>query len=249
MEWILRFVIPSLIPIGIACLAAKTGSEIIAQNEHEIVQWVAVEELPKELAVFDGVFWEPQDTQRLRAMIRAEPNAAENKSILEIGTGTGLIALCCRQAGAKSVVATDINPRAIACAESNARRLGHHIDLRLVPSADGADSGGFAVVAADERFDLIISNPPWEDGIPQRWSEYALYDPGFELLRSILVGCRKHLNPGGRVALAYGCLAAVRAARKLADELNMELVILDERKPEALPEVFLPGMVLVILPK
>lgn len=84
--------------------------------------------------------------------------------------------------------------------------------------------------------------------MPNAWADYALYDPGFELLRSIMQDCRDHLRPGGRVLLAYGCVQAIRAARRMAPEMDMQVLILDERDPDSLPDLFLPGMLLGFIP-
>jgi len=218
-------------------------------THRQIVRWVAIEDLTEELAIEKSVFWEPLDSESLRKLIRDEPPLVTQKSVFEIGTGSGLIALCCSRAGARQVVASDINPNAIHCAKDNARRMGELIDFRLVSSDNSADTSAFSVDRPNERFDLIISNPPWEDGQPGDWSDYALYDPNFQLLRSILEGCRDHLHPGGRVLLAYGCVDAIHATMALAEEFDLQALVLDERDPESMPAVFLPGMLIGLIPK
>lgn len=233
------------LPLLAAIWAASVVTRVHLPDDVPI-RWVAVPDLPSELAIMPTVFWEPLDTVSLRRLLRENPDLVRGKSVLEIGTGSGLLALCCRDA--ERIVATDINPQAIECARLNARRLGMPIEFRLVPSNPGADSGAFSVIKPGERFDLIISNPPWEDGKPRNWSEYALYDSDFQLLRSILEGCRSRLKPGGRVILAYGCVSAIRVAQRICSELGMVAVVLDDRDLESLPEVFLPGMLLGITP-
>mgnify|MGYP002528033829 CR=1 FL=1 len=58
-------------------------------------------------------------------------------------------------------------------------------------------------------FDLIISNPPWEDAVPSNVSEFAFYDAEFQLLDSILRGLDGHLTDDGRALLLYGCVTAI----------------------------------------
>lgn len=244
MKPTIRLLLLTSLPLGFACVSLGWADRVPSDSA-AVVRWKTVPDLPRELVLLDSVFWEPLDTESLRTLIREQPQLVRGKSVLEIGTGSGLIALCCRQAGAESVVATDINPHAIECASANAKRMGLSVDIRLV---DASDSRAFAVLADHERFDLIVSNPPWENDTPNAWADYALYDPGFKLLRSILQDCRNHLRPGGRVLLAYGCVEAIRAARRIAPDLDMKVLILDERDPDSLPEVFLPGMLLGVIP-
>lgn len=209
-----------------------------------IVRWVSVPELPQELVILESVFWEPADTDSLRQRILRE-NCVRNAQVLEIGTGSGLLSLCCLSAGASRVVATDLNPAAVDNVRENARQLGglERLDARLVPRRDPS---AWSVIGAEETFDLIISNPPWEDERPQSVEEFALYDPGFQLLQSLLSGARRHLRPGGRMWLAYGCRTAIQMVQKTAAELGLECAVLDERRLEDLPELFLPGMLIEI---
>lgn len=56
------------------------------------------------------------------------------KTVLDVGTGTGVLAALLLARGAASAVATDIDPRATACVEDNARRLGFGDKLRAIPA-------------------------------------------------------------------------------------------------------------------
>ncbi|MFV0444697.1 MAG: 50S ribosomal protein L11 methyltransferase [Planctomycetaceae bacterium] len=211
-----------------------------------IVSWGLVDEWTQPLAIMETVFWEPDDTASLRQRIR-ESDAVHGKRGLEIGTGSGLLSLCCLQAGARQMVATDINPQAIQCAAYNAHRLGlaNRIELRQV----GLDApGAFAVIEPTERFDLIVSNPPWEDQTPNQIAEFALYDPNFALLRSLLAGLRDHLTPTGRAWLAYGNVTGIRTLLAEAPAHGLQSRVLDERSLDTLPENFLPGMLIELVP-
>jgi release factor glutamine methyltransferase len=213
---------------------------------YSIVGSGAVEDFDRPLVLFESVFWEPDDTTSLRRLLR-DTDLVRDKSVLEIGTGSGLVALCCLRAGAKRVVATDINPAAIQCAAYNALRLNLEptLELRLV----GQDAPqAFAVLEPDEKFDLIISNPPWEDHAPQSIAEFALYDRNFELLQSLLAGLKSRLNPGGKALLAYGCRTAITRLLESAAEQGYSTRILDDRDHSQLDEVFLPGMLIEVTP-
>ncbi|MEZ6042179.1 MAG: 50S ribosomal protein L11 methyltransferase [Planctomycetaceae bacterium] len=209
-----------------------------------ITRWVDVPQLPVSLAIFESVFWEPDDTRSLRAMIQTT-NLVQGKKVLEVGTGSGLISLCCLKFGAAQVVATDINPAAIQNAIFNAGELGlsENLECRLVPRRA---PGAWTVLRDGERFDLIISNPPWENQTPTTVADFALYDPNFELLKSLVHGAQDRLQPGGRMLLAYGCVSAIRRIESECRNQGLQFSILDDRQLDQLPEVFLPGMLMEI---
>jgi len=206
-----------------------------------------IEDFDKDIVQFETVFWEAEDSVSLRKLIR-ETNLVQGKRVLEIGTGTGLISLCCLQAGARAVVATDINPQAVANAQYNCFQLDmpsttEKFDVRLV-AAD--NSGAFAVIASQEQFDIIISNPPWEDGEVQKVADYAFIDTQFELLESIMAGLDQHLTANGETYLAYGCVTAIREIYRRAERHGLQVEKLDERELDDLEDLFLPGMLLRI---
>jgi release factor glutamine methyltransferase len=224
--------------------APSASSAQSSTDATNIKYWKSAEDFDRNLAVFETVFWDPRDTKSLRNLIR-EDGLTADKEVLEIGTGSGLLALCCLKAGAKKVVATDVNPSAIANAIFNAEQLdfADRLVVRLVPLED---SSAFSVIAPEEKFDLIISNPPWVNQQPKTIDEYALYDANFALMKSLFDGLRDHLKPGGRVLLAYGCVDAINTMEKLANEREFGFIIRDTRNLDDLPEEFLPGMLVEI---
>jgi methylase of polypeptide subunit release factors len=213
------------------------------QSPEPIREWGTVEDFEQSLAVFEHVFWEPRDTTTTRERLRSLD--LTGKRVMEIGTGSGLLALCALKAGAESVLATDINPHAVACARYNAERLG--FDDRLeVRQVSEDQSGAFAVLKAGERFDLILSNPPWENAGVDRMEDYALYDPGWLLLQSLLDGLPERLEPDGRLLLAYGTRSGVIAVIKEANKRGFPVTMIEDQEPAALPNEFLPAVNLEI---
>ncbi len=212
---------------------------------YKVQQTWALEDVQHgKIVQFETVFWEPDDTVSLRNAIVTDTIAA-SRDVLEIGTGTGLIAILCLQNDANKVVATDVNAAAVANAQYNAAFLvpDGNLEVRQVSSRS---PGAFAVIKDSEKFDLIISNPPWEDGVVAKPADHAFYDPGFALMDSLLDGLPSHLNPGGRLLLAYGHVPAVKRLVVESEKRGYELEILDDRDLDSLETDFLPGMLIQI---
>lgn len=117
--------------------------------------------------------------------------------VFDLGTGTGVLAALLAQRGARTAIATDINPRAVACARSNVRRLGLADRVQVVET-DLWPSG---------RADLIVCNPPWLPARPTSALELGIYDAGSDLLHRFLDGLTEHLMPGGEGWLVLSDLA------------------------------------------
>lgn len=131
-------------------------------------------------------------------------------AILEVGTGSGAIALSlAREGGFGRIVATDTSTDALDVARANAARLGlkDHVEFRSGPT--------FGPVSADERFDIIVSNPPYvaeserESLAPEvrEWEPAgALFagDDGMAMLDALVRGAPDRLADRGLLALEVG---------------------------------------------
>lgn len=113
----------------------------------------------------------------------------------DIGTGTGVLAAVLARRGVPHVVATDLDPRALACAQENLDRL--KVDVEVV-QADLFPKG---------RAGLIVCNPPWVPAKPTSPLDRAVYDPGGRMLRGFLTGLPGRLEPDGEGWLIMSDLA------------------------------------------
>ena len=105
----------------------------------------------------------------------------------DIGTGTGVLAAVLARRGVAKIIATETDPRALACARENITRLGMSAQVEVV-EADMFPEG---------RAPLIVCNPPWIPSQPSAPIERAVYDAGGKMLRGFLAGLAAHLEPGG----------------------------------------------------
>jgi HemK-related putative methylase len=106
--------------------------------------------------------------------------------VLDMGTGSGVCALFAASY-ARRVVAVDINPAAVRCAHINAclNHLEHKIDVR---------HGDLFAPVAQERFDLILFNPPFLRGAPRDDRDRAWRSS--DVAERFAAGLSAHLKPG-----------------------------------------------------
>lgn len=221
----------------------------IAKSKEELPEvhaWHRVEGFPASFAQLETVFWEPDDTQSMRKWLK-ESGRLVGSDVMEIGCGTGLVAITCALNGAKRVVATDINFAAVGNTAYNAENC-KVTEIVKVRRVNEEHPSPFEVIAKDEKFDLILSNPPWEDQPVTTTASYAFYDPGFKLLDGMLEEADNYLKPGGSLLLAYGCKTAIERVQQLAPTHGWEVRIHDSRPLNDLTELFLPGMLLELTP-
>lgn len=115
----------------------------------------------------------------------------------DVGTGTGVLAAVLARRGVARVVATDQDPRALACARDNLHRLGLQARVEVLQ----------ADLFAPGRAALVVCNPPWVPARPNAPLEHAVYDPDSRMLRGFLGGLAAHLAPGGEGWLILSDLA------------------------------------------
>lgn len=115
--------------------------------------------------------------------------------VFDVGTGTGVLAILAAKKGAASVVATDLDPRAVACARENVASFEVPV---LVEERDLFPEG---------KADVVIFNPPWLPAKPKTAIDRAIYDDGGATLRRFLLDVRTHLSERGVVWLVISDLA------------------------------------------
>jgi len=144
-------------------------------------------------------------------------------SVLDLGTGSGAIALAIkRHLPAARVVAVERSAAALAVARRNALKLGLQVDFR---------HGLWFEPVAGERFDLVVSNPPYVAMGDAHLSQGDLrFEPqaalvagpeGLDAIREIVRGAPSHLNPGGWLLVEHG-LGQDAAVRTLLAQAGLE---------------------------
>jgi len=169
-----------------------------------------------------GVF-APVRSEYVDLVARAPlPDALQSTPLaFDIGTGTGVLAAVLAKRGVAKIVATDQDPRALACARENVARLGmaNHVE---VVQADLFPEG---------RAALVVCNPPWIPARPSSPLEHAVYDPESRMLLGFLRGLAAHLAPGGEGWLILSDLAehlGLRTREMLTDAIAQSgLAVID----------------------
>ena len=116
------------------------------------------------------------------------------RQVVDVGTGSGILALAAARAGAADVFAVDINPHAAASAAENARANG------LGARVTGVCSNLLAAFARRPLFDVILSSPPKHAGEPRDLADRGWHaGPAYRDVADLFDQARERLKPDGRI--------------------------------------------------
>ncbi|MFK8051517.1 MAG: peptide chain release factor N(5)-glutamine methyltransferase [Woeseiaceae bacterium] len=151
-------------------------------------------------------------------------SATQQPRIADLGTGTGAIAIAlAHERPNATVVATDFSEAALAIAKDNANRHGlTQIDFR---------HGHWCSPLANERFDLIVSNPPYVESNYPGLGDELKHEPmqalisgedGLDDIRLLASQVASHLRPYGHILIEHGHMQAAAVSGILrAQSLNV----------------------------
>lgn len=158
-----------------------------------------------------GVF-SPVRGEYVELVLKAPfPQAMQKSSTaFDIGTGTGVLSVVLAVREVQKIIATDMDIRAITCAQDNVDRLGLKSQIEIAK----------ANLFPEGKAALIVCNPPWLPARPSAPLERAVYDPDSQMLKSFLGKLKDHLLPGGEGWLILSDLAEHLGLRTREDLLN-----------------------------
>jgi len=163
----------------------------------------------------------------LVATVPLPDSKASSSLAFDIGTGTGVLAAVLARRGFKRVIATDQDPRALACARENLERLGLSRQVAVV----------HADLFPEGRAALVVCNPPWVPARPSSPIERGIYDPESRMLRGFLAALPEHVEPGGEGWLILSDLAEHLGLRtrsellRLFDAAGLEVMDRSDARP------------------
>ena len=143
---------------------------------------------------------------------------AEGRSVLDMGTGSGILAEVALAVGAKSVLAVDINQEAV----NYVKQKG--VNTRL--------SDLFSTIS--KKFDLIIFNPPYLPKTKDEDTESETIttggQQGHEIIERFLIQAKAHLNEDGKIILLFSSLTGRKQIDKILKENNYKFKCLETKK-------------------
>ncbi|MET9384024.1 class I SAM-dependent methyltransferase [Streptomyces sp. NPDC002928] len=186
----------------------------------------------REWDLLDGVFAPPFSASTGAAMellgLAGTDLRPWHGSFLEVGCGTGVIALSAALAGCDRVTALDISPQAVRNTAANADRHGLAERVRVL------HSDLFDALAPEDRYDTVY----WHSNFvlaPDSYRyksdhERAYVDPGYRAHQRFLIDAPAHVAAGGRILLHFSNRGDVRALHALGHRCGRRL-----REAAALP--------------
>jgi release factor glutamine methyltransferase len=172
-----------------------------------------------------GVFQPRSDSWMLADALRE--HLPPHARVLDLCTGSGAIAVTAAVHGAQEVVAVDVSRRAVLTVRLNAAL--HRVRVRAI-------RGSLFDAVPGERFDVIVSNPPYlpdeSDELPTRGARRA-WDAGRDgrvLLDRICREAAGHLNPGGVLLLVHSSIIGEADTLAMLGEHGLQPSVLERRR-------------------
>ncbi|MFJ9037241.1 HemK2/MTQ2 family protein methyltransferase [Streptomyces sp. NPDC102406] len=170
-----------------------------------------------------GVYAPQHDTDLLLRAL-SEERLDERTDVLDLGTGTGALAVSAARLGAR-VTAVDLSWRAVWTARLNARINGAPVTVR---------HGDLGSAFPPGSFDLVVSNPPYVPApspcLPRRGPARA-WDGGLDgrtVVDRVCDAAPRALRPGGTLLMVHSALCDASASLRRLTDLGMSAAVIDK---------------------
>lgn len=175
------------------------------QKLKSIKEKQTVNVLGKEIIVLPGLFAPVfEDSKFLAQAVRDETKDCD--VVLDLGTGTGIQGVFAAEKASK-VISVDVNPIAVECARLNAHH--HHIKNKMKVF----ESDLFSNI--NEKFDLIIFNPPFRWFKPRDILERGELDENYSTLNKFFSEAENYLKERGRILLVFSSSGDLKYLERL----------------------------------
>lgn len=144
----------------------------------------------------------------------------QNQLILDMGTGSGILAIKSAKKGAR-VIAVDINRDATKCAKMNAKN--HNVEIEVIYS------DLFSCLKRQKIFDLIIFNIPYLNLKPRDAFDLSICDHRKDILKRFLDESHDHLKDDGKILIAYSTVSNINETERIFREKGWRFEKIVER--------------------
>ncbi len=147
------------------------------------------------------------------------------KRVVDVGTGSGILAIAAARAGARFVAAVDINPDAAAAAAANARAAGY--GERVAPMCGDL----LGAVSPTAVFDVALSNPPFFAGEPVDVADRAWHaGPAYRDIAPMFEQLAERIVPEGRVYVVLSTDADLATLTAMMERAGFGHRVVQERR-------------------
>ena len=174
--------------------------------------------LGKKFVIYPNVFSPLEDTRILiKSMI-----IPKESNVLEIGAGSGAVSIFAAQK-AKKVIAVDINPDAIKCAQENVRlHKINNIEVRLSDLFENIN----------EKFDIILANLPFRNLPTNDIIEKSMWDQDFSANERFFKEVSNYLKPKGIIYFVHANFGEIARVKELIKKYNFKIEKIYKSKKE-----------------
>ena len=179
-----------------------------------------VEVFGKNITVLPGVMSPKYDWAGVY-MIDYLPKDFSGKDVLELGPGTGLVSVFVGLRGADSITAADINPTAVENTRLNFEKFQIKNSLAILSDA-------FSAVPL-KKYDSIIFNLPYHDGIPQSDLEKGVIDENYDAMKKFFAGAKDFLKKDGLLYVGFSQSGNLERFQEEVEKNNFRIVHAEEK--------------------